>query len=65
VREIAAERGVSPQQVALAWLLSLSPAVIPIPGASRPESIADSARAVELELAHDELQSIGEIARAA
>nr|BFE81078.1 aldo/keto reductase [Planobispora longispora] len=34
--EIARERGVSPQRVCLAWLLSLSPVVIPIPGASRP-----------------------------
>jgi aryl-alcohol dehydrogenase-like predicted oxidoreductase len=51
--------GVSPQQVALAWLLSLSPVVIPIPGASRPESIQDSVRAVDLELAPDELERIG------
>jgi diketogulonate reductase-like aldo/keto reductase len=35
----------------LAWLLVLGPTVIPIPGSSRPETIADSARAVELELA--------------
>ncbi|MGH2967933.1 MAG: aldo/keto reductase [Solirubrobacteraceae bacterium] len=65
VSEVAAAHGVSPQQVALAWLLSLSEVSIPIPGASRPESIQDSARAVELELTHDELQAIGSIARAA
>ena len=59
VREAAEAHGVSPQQVALAWLLSLSPAVIPIPGASRPESILDSVRAVELELTRDELERIG------
>jgi aryl-alcohol dehydrogenase-like predicted oxidoreductase len=59
VREVADAHGVSPQQVALAWLLSLSPAVIPIPGASRPESIEDSVKAVELELSDDELQAIG------
>ena len=59
VREAAAAHGVSPQQVALAWLLALSPAVIPIPGASRPQSIEDSVRAVELELAADELERIG------
>jgi aryl-alcohol dehydrogenase-like predicted oxidoreductase len=59
VREAAAAHGVSPQQVALAWLLSLSPAVIPIPGASRPESIQDSVRAVELELTPEELERIG------
>jgi aryl-alcohol dehydrogenase-like predicted oxidoreductase len=65
VREIADAHGVSPQQVALAWLLSLSPVVIPIPGASRPESILDSVKAVELELAHDDLQAIGRVAQAA
>jgi aryl-alcohol dehydrogenase-like predicted oxidoreductase len=59
VREVADAHGVSPQRVALAWLLSLSPAVIPIPGASRPESIQDSVRAVELELTPDERERIG------
>jgi aryl-alcohol dehydrogenase-like predicted oxidoreductase len=65
VRETADAHGVSPQQVALAWLLSLSPVVIPIPGASRPESITDSVGAAELELSHDELQAIGSVAAAA
>jgi len=59
VREAAAAHEVSPQQVALAWLLSLSSVVIPIPGASRPESIQDSVRAVVLELSADELERIG------
>ena len=55
----AAERhGVSPQRVVLAWLLALGPTVIPIPGSSRPETIADSARAVELELTEGELAAI-------
>jgi aryl-alcohol dehydrogenase-like predicted oxidoreductase len=48
--DVAAKHDVSPQQVCLAWELSLSEAVIPIPGASRPESVADSARAARLEL---------------
>jgi len=65
VREIAGAHGVSPQQVALAWLLSLSPVVIPIPGSSRPESITDSARAAGLELSQEELQAIGGIAQTA
>ncbi|MEU2283616.1 aldo/keto reductase [Streptomyces sp. NPDC013178] len=56
--EIARERGVSPQQVCLAWLLSRSPTVIPIPGASRPETIRDSARAVDLVLAEVELERL-------
>jgi aryl-alcohol dehydrogenase-like predicted oxidoreductase len=57
-RSVADERGVSPHQVALAWLLSLSPVMLPIPGASRPESILDSVKAVELELTPDELERI-------
>jgi aryl-alcohol dehydrogenase-like predicted oxidoreductase len=44
--------------VALAWLLALSPAMIPIPGASRPETILDSLRAAELELSREELDAI-------
>jgi aryl-alcohol dehydrogenase-like predicted oxidoreductase len=59
VRRIAADHGVSPQQVALAWLLSLGPTVIPIPGASRPETILDSIGAADLRLVEDELAAIG------
>src|SRR3954468_5009655 len=65
VKAAAEAHGVSPQQVALAWLLALSPVMIPIPGASRPESITDSAKAVDLELSHEELQAIGGIAQTA
>ena len=52
---VAAARGVSPQRVCLAWQLALSPAVIPIPGASRPESVVDSVAAADLSLTADEV----------
>ncbi|WP_210581686.1 aldo/keto reductase [Streptomyces sp. GESEQ-4] len=52
---VARERGVTPQQVCLAWLLAASPTVIPIPGASRPETIRDSAAAADLVLNTEEL----------
>jgi aryl-alcohol dehydrogenase-like predicted oxidoreductase len=55
---MAAAHGVSPQQVCLAWLLSLSPRVVPIPGASRPETIRDSAQASELHLTDTELMRL-------
>ena len=55
---VAADRGVSPQQVALAWQLALSPVVVPIPGSSRPETIRDSVRAADLELTADELAAL-------
>ncbi len=53
--EVAEAHGVSPQRVTLAWLLALAPTVIPIPGASRPESITDSAQAADLALSPDEV----------
>jgi aryl-alcohol dehydrogenase-like predicted oxidoreductase len=56
--EIAERHGVSPQQVCLAWHLAKSPVVIPIPGASRPETITDSAAASELTLSADELATL-------
>ena len=56
---VAQAHDVSAQQVALAWELSLAPIVIPIPGASRPSSIEDSAQAVHLELSSDELEQLG------
>ncbi|GAA5204131.1 aldo/keto reductase [Streptomyces thinghirensis] len=57
---VAVERGTSPQQIALAWLLTRSPAVIPVPGAGRPASIQDSAEAAELELSEAELTRLDE-----
>lgn len=57
--EIGKERGVSPQRVAIAWALAVSPALIPIPGASRPESVLDTVAALELELTPDELCRLG------
>jgi len=57
-QQVADARGVSPQQVALAWELALSPVVVPIPGASRPESITDSVRAADLALSADELAAL-------
>ena len=47
---MAEDVGATPAEVALAWLLDLSPAVIAIPGARRPESACSAARAAELEL---------------
>ena len=53
-RDVADARGVSPQVIALAWELAKSPHVIPIPGSSRPETIRDSATAVDIVLTDEE-----------
>ena len=55
---LADERGVSLQQVILAWELALAPVVIPIPGSSRPASITDSAAAADLELSAADVASL-------
>lgn len=57
-QEVAESHGVSPQQVALAWELALAPIVIPIPGASRPESILDSLKAADLVLTDVEMEKL-------
>jgi aryl-alcohol dehydrogenase-like predicted oxidoreductase len=51
---IAAVHGVSPQRVAIAWLLSTAPATIPIPGARRSATLRDSAAAADLALTGEE-----------
>ena len=53
--EVAAARGVSPQQVALAWELAQADCTIPIPGAKRPSSVTSSAAAADLVLTEEEL----------
>ena len=59
--EVAEAHGVSPQQVALAWELAKAPVVIPIPGASRPETITDSAAAATLRLSADDLARLDRV----
>lgn len=56
--QVAQDRQVSAQQVALAWELAQSPCVIPIPGAKRPTSVRDSAQAADLVLSDEELASL-------
>lgn len=55
---VAEAHGVSPQRVCLAWMLAKSPVVVPIPGASRPETILDSLAATDLVLTAEELAEL-------
>jgi aryl-alcohol dehydrogenase-like predicted oxidoreductase len=56
--EVAGSHGVSSHRVALAWLLAKGDHVFPIPGASRRETIEDSALAADLDLADDEIERL-------
>ncbi len=56
--EIARERGITAQQVTLAWMLAKGDNVIPIPGSSRPETAQASAAAADIELTADEVSRL-------
>lgn len=58
IQSVADELGVSAQQVTLAWELALQHTAIPIPGASKPASIRDSALAADLVLTDGQIAAI-------
>jgi aryl-alcohol dehydrogenase-like predicted oxidoreductase len=58
VAEIAGEKGITPAQLALAWVLAQGEDVVPIPGTKRRKYLEDNAGAVDVELSEDELKRI-------
>src|SRR3954467_9582922 len=62
VREIAAEKGVSAAQLALAWVLAQGNDIAPIPGTKRVRCLEENMAAAEVELSEDDLARIGEVA---
>lgn len=58
LRRIGERHGATPYQVCLAWLLSVSPVMIPIPGASRIASATSSAAAAELLLSDEDIAKL-------
>jgi diketogulonate reductase-like aldo/keto reductase len=59
--KLAADWGRSAAQLALAWELSLSPAMIPLVGARRPSTILDSAQALRWQPSEAELQLLTQV----
>ena len=56
--EIAASHGSTPSQLALAWLLRRSPAMLPIPGTSSVAHLEDNLQGALIELSDDEYQTL-------
>jgi pyridoxine 4-dehydrogenase len=54
----ARRHGVSPRQIALAWLLARSPQILPIPGSGSPEHVAENIAAASLQLTNEETTAI-------
>jgi aryl-alcohol dehydrogenase-like predicted oxidoreductase len=61
VGELADEKGLTPSQVALAWVHSRGGDVVPIPGTKRREYLEQNVAAADLELTADELQRLEEV----
>jgi aryl-alcohol dehydrogenase-like predicted oxidoreductase len=58
VKEIAAEKGVTPAQLAIAWVLAQGDDLVPIPGTKRRTYLEQNAGAVEVDLTDDDLARI-------
>lgn len=61
VRALGAEKGVTPGQLALAWLLHQGDDLVPIPGTKRRERLEENAGAVNVHLSQAELSRLAEI----
>jgi aryl-alcohol dehydrogenase-like predicted oxidoreductase len=60
VREIATARGVTPSQLALAWVLAQGPDIVPIPGTKRRSYLEENVAAEGITLTAEELRQIDE-----
>src|SRR6266446_6533387 len=58
LRRIAQRKGATPGQIALAWLLAQTPAIVPIPGTTKQLRLEENVGAVDVELAPDDLREI-------
>jgi aryl-alcohol dehydrogenase-like predicted oxidoreductase len=56
--EMAAAKNISVPRLVVAWLLHLSPVMVPLPGATRPESVSDSAGAADVAMTADEVAEV-------
>lgn len=60
LKRIAHEKGATPAQIALAWLLAQRPYIVPIPGTTKLHRLEENLGAVDVELTGDDLAKIGE-----
>jgi aryl-alcohol dehydrogenase-like predicted oxidoreductase len=58
VRELAARKGATPAQIALAWLLHKGPDIVPIPGTKRRKYLEENVGAVAVKLTQEEMAEL-------
>jgi aryl-alcohol dehydrogenase-like predicted oxidoreductase len=64
LRSIAARKGATPAQVALAWLLARKPWIVPIPGTTKPARLDENLGASSVQLATSDLREIDDVTAA-
>ena len=62
IEEMAREKGCTPAQLALAWVMTRGGDIVPIPGTKRRAYLEDNIGAIKVELTEDDLRRIDEIA---
>jgi aryl-alcohol dehydrogenase-like predicted oxidoreductase len=60
VKELAGEKGVTPAQLALAWVLHRGKHIVPIPGTKRVSYLEENLAAADIELTEEEVERIAE-----
>jgi len=58
VRDVAARKGVTPGQVALAWLLHKGPDIVPIPGTKRRRYLEENVGAADVRLTDEDMAAL-------
>lgn len=64
VRTVADEKGATPAQIALAWLLAQKPWIVPIPGTTKAHRLSENLGATEIVLSAKDLERIADAAEA-
>jgi aryl-alcohol dehydrogenase-like predicted oxidoreductase len=62
LKRVAGEKGVTPAQLALAWLLAQKPWIVPIPGTTKIHRLEENLAAADVELSVDDLREIADAA---
>ncbi|HEX6470212.1 MAG TPA: aldo/keto reductase [Streptosporangiaceae bacterium] len=60
VRSLAEERGITPAQLSLAWVMAQGPDIVPIPGTKRRERLEENAAATDIELSGEDIAALRE-----
>jgi aryl-alcohol dehydrogenase-like predicted oxidoreductase len=58
VTELAERRGITPAQLALAWVMAKGNDVVPIPGTKSPRRLEDNAAAAQIELSAEDIEEL-------